>query len=77
MWSLSALKLQYYEWCILAQLLKHKLILHCRNGISGQGVIVYLERERRAMWKVSDLHVCSQLGTREDAQVRLMEHPSN
>ena len=43
----------------------------------GQGVTVYLEHERRAMWKASDLHVCCQLGTSEDAQVRHMEHPNN
>ena len=74
--SLTTETVQHYEWCFLVQLLKHKLLLHCRN-VSGRGVIVYLERDRRAMWNAGDFHVRSQLGTSEDAQVRHMEQPSN
>jgi len=75
--SLTTETIQHYEWRILVQLLKHKLLLHRRNDVSGQGVIVYLERDRRAMWNAGDFHVRSQLGTSEDAQVRHMEQPSN
>lgn len=48
--TLTTETVQHYKWCILVQLLKHKLLLHCTDNISCQGVVVYPERECGALW---------------------------
>jgi hypothetical protein len=74
--TLTTETVQHYEWCILVQLLKHKLLPHRGNNISWKGVTMYPECERGAMWQACDLQVRPQVSASEDAQMRHMKQPS-
>jgi hypothetical protein len=75
--AFTAQTVQHDEWCILVQLLKHKLLLHGGNNIPWKGVTVYPECESGALWKACNLQVRPPESASEDAQMRYMKQPSH